>query len=148
MNERVLDTLNRFQQIFPEIEITSGYRSPSYNAGVGGARSSRHMHGDAFDFSGKGVSEDRARDAMNWLRSEGAKGFGTYNDGSFHVDWKPGSNRAWGPDRHATSLSQTPAWFQENALAHIRGEKPDTQYATVPPGSIPNVPSAPAARSI
>lgn len=31
------------------LRINSGYRSPSYNASVDGASSSRHMYGDAFD---------------------------------------------------------------------------------------------------
>ena len=33
------------------VSLNSGYRSPEYNAGVGGAQFSRHMYGDGFDFS-------------------------------------------------------------------------------------------------
>ena len=31
------------------ISVTSGYRSPEYNAGIGGVMHSRHMYGDGFD---------------------------------------------------------------------------------------------------
>lgn len=144
----IKDILDRFQKTFPEVDITSGYRSPGYNAGVGGAKSSRHMHGDAFDFSGKGLSPERGADAVNWLRSEGATGLGTYKDGSFHVDWKPGGNRAWGPDRSFASLGQTPGWFQDIASDHRSGVKFDGRFATVPPSTIPSTPApapAPAA---
>jgi hypothetical protein len=145
INPRIKDILDRFQTTFPEVDVTSGYRSPSYNAGVNGAKASRHMHGDAFDFSGKGLSPERSADAVNWLRSQGATGLGTYKDGSFHVDWKPGGNRAWGPDRSFTSLGQTPGWFQDIASDHRSGVKFDGRYATVPSGSIPSVPAqAPA----
>ena len=34
--------------------ITSGYRSPKYNASVGGAKSSVHMTGKAIDISVRG----------------------------------------------------------------------------------------------
>ncbi len=38
--------------------INSGYRSPSYNASVGGATRSRHMYGDAFDIDPLSISVD------------------------------------------------------------------------------------------
>ncbi len=33
------------------LRVNSGYRSPDYNAGVGGATSSRHQYGDGFDLA-------------------------------------------------------------------------------------------------
>lgn len=67
------------------IVVNSGYRSPSYNAQVGGATWSRHMYGDAFDL-----------DALNWSSStlanacwdEGAGYVSTYADGHVHCDWR------------------------------------------------------------
>ena len=38
------------------LRINSGYRSPSYNSGVGGATRSRHMYGDAFDIDPLSIS--------------------------------------------------------------------------------------------
>ena len=38
------------------LKINSGYRSPSYNSGVGGATRSRHMYGDGFDIDPVGIS--------------------------------------------------------------------------------------------
>ena len=38
------------------IDITSAYRTLSHNTKVGGSKSSRHMLGDAIDFSAKGFT--------------------------------------------------------------------------------------------
>lgn len=38
------------------LRINSGYRSPTYNSGVGGATRSRHMYGDAFDIDPLSIS--------------------------------------------------------------------------------------------
>lgn len=38
------------------LEVNSAYRSPDYNAGIGGAGSSRHMYGDGFDLDPVNVS--------------------------------------------------------------------------------------------
>lgn len=38
------------------IKVNSGYRSPSYNASIDGATSSRHMYGDGFDLDPVSVS--------------------------------------------------------------------------------------------
>jgi uncharacterized protein YcbK (DUF882 family) len=67
------------------IPIVSGYRSPAYNAEVGGARDSRHTHGDAADISSAlHVTVDQARRA-------GFTGIG-FNRAAWvvHVDTRPG----------------------------------------------------------
>ena len=51
--------LAEFKSTFPEVRITSGYRDPSYNAKVGGASGSQHIHGKAFDFSVRDLPEER-----------------------------------------------------------------------------------------
>ena len=45
--------------IVPELEITSGYRSPTHNANVGGARASQHTHGNALDISSTNWTNDQ-----------------------------------------------------------------------------------------
>lgn len=40
------------------LQLTSGYRDPEYNKSVGGAKKSRHMHGDAMDISVRDINRD------------------------------------------------------------------------------------------
>lgn len=73
-----------------QFTINSAYRSPAYNAGVGGAKGSMHMSGKAVDVSMSGVDRDTF---IKYASQEGFRGIGTY--GSFiHVDL--GSRRTWG----------------------------------------------------
>ena len=66
------------------ISVNSGYRSPGYNAGVGGVTHSRHMYGDAADMNPSAVSLDRLADLCE---AEGAGYIGMYS--SFvHCDWR------------------------------------------------------------
>ena len=64
--------------------VNSGYRSPDYNASVGGATFSRHMYGDAFDLAPSSVS-------LSQLESEcyahGA-GFVSVYTSHVHCDWR------------------------------------------------------------
>ena len=94
---------------FPALKVSSAYRSPEHNARVGGASNSRHMHGDAVDLVG--VNAQNVAAIVAALQAQGFRGFGYYNNGSLHADM--GSRRAWGPDRTAGSLSQTPYAFQQ-----------------------------------
>ncbi|TNC10824.1 hypothetical protein FF100_21990 [Methylobacterium terricola] len=130
---RVRNILNEFQKRFPEATITSGYRDPNYNKNHGGAGDSRHMHQDAFDFKwAPGTSDVTKAQAVNFLRVHGAGGLGTYNKtgDKFHADWRQTTPVAWGPDTHATSLNQTPDWFQKIAADHRNGVRPDPR--TIP----------------
>jgi hypothetical protein len=77
------------------IAILSWYRTPAWNANVGGATQSRHMQADATDFDvhmvdsfGAGVF-DKAADKV-YARG----GFGTYPSGSRHTDSR-GSKARW-----------------------------------------------------
>ncbi|WP_226576680.1 D-Ala-D-Ala carboxypeptidase family metallohydrolase [Acuticoccus sediminis] len=94
------------------LTISSGYRSPSHNARVGGASHSRHMQGDAVDLTG--VTADNVAAIVGALQSRGFRGFGYYNNGSLHADM--GQRRAWGPDRTSGSLGQTPYAFQQAVM--------------------------------
>jgi len=118
------------QDRFPNIKLTSTVRH--------GNRASQHYHGTATDWSARGASEQEKRDFIEFARYYGAGGLGTYNkEGtSFHVDFRGGTPVAWGPDRHYTSIGQTPRWFQQVAAEHRAGRRP-SQYAVRPPGDIP-----------
>ena len=66
------------------LAVNSGYRSPAYNAGVGGATWSRHMYGDAFDLDPVSVSLDTLADAC---AAHGAGYVGVY-ESHIHCDWR------------------------------------------------------------
>ena len=51
--------------------ILSGYRSPSYNAAIGGARASRHMQCDALDVAAPKLPVGKLRAVLKQLRTEG-----------------------------------------------------------------------------
>ncbi len=77
------------------ISISSGYRSPSHNARVGGATNSRHMKGMAADIVVEGVSPQNVQGAIRKLMSEGKMhkgGLGVYKNFT-HYDI--GKYRTW-----------------------------------------------------
>jgi hypothetical protein len=96
--------LERLQGVVGPLEITSGYRDPEHNAAVGGAKGSEHIHGNAFDVSTRGMSDEERTALIAKARAAGFKGIGVY-DNSLHFD--VGADRAWGPDYHRGSL---PEW--------------------------------------
>lgn len=66
------------------ITITSGYRPPAINAAVGGASQSRHLVGDAVDFSVAGYSPSTVYQRLDaWW---GARGGLASGNGFTHID--------------------------------------------------------------
>lgn len=119
LSPRAGSAYQQFLQQYPQIPVTSAYRDPTYNAKVGGAKGSAHMHGDALDFSMRGLDEAQKAEVVDWWRGQGATGIGFYpNSDSIHVDMREGPNRAWGPNYSHTSLDQTPEWFRSIASEH------------------------------
>ncbi len=72
------------------ISVNSGYRSPDYNAGVGGATFSRHMYGDAFDLDPSSVSLGELEDTCY---AHGA-GFVSVYVSHVHCDWRNDTQEA------------------------------------------------------
>ena len=65
------------------ITINSGYRSPEWNAKIGGAENSQHLLGKAADIVIDGVSPDEVADAIEFLIDGGMMkqgGLGRYKD--------------------------------------------------------------------
>lgn len=114
LDPRLQKIIEDFKRQYPDVRITSGFRDPSYNAAVGGARGSQHTHGNAFDFSVRGMDEAKQREVADYLRGQGLQGFGYYpKSQSMHADL--GGQRFWGPDYTKGSLGQTPEWFRQFA---------------------------------
>jgi hypothetical protein len=67
------------------LTVTSGYRCPGYNAGVGGVTYSRHQYGDASDLDASGWSVEELGVVCDDL---GADYVGLYEDGHTHCDWR------------------------------------------------------------
>jgi hypothetical protein len=65
------------------LTLNSGYRSPEYNASVGGVTNSRHMFGDAFDIAPGNASLSQLEQAC-----EDYGGFLVEYDTFAHCDWR------------------------------------------------------------
>ena len=79
-----IDRLQGMRDQLGPLTVNSGYRNPDYNAGIGGASSSRHMYGDAFDIDPWDVSLDRLADEC---ADQGAGYVGVYST-HIHCDWR------------------------------------------------------------
>lgn len=90
---RVLDDLRG--ALGKPITITSSYRSPAYNAGVGGKSRSLHLKFNAIDFQVKGVSPKKVHAVLVAMRSAGRfkGGVGLYST-FVHVDTR-GYSASW-----------------------------------------------------
>lgn len=102
------------------IKIRSGYRNPSKNARVGGARGSAHMQGKAVDISLKGLSDAQRTALTVALINAGAKRVGAYSGNTgLHVDMRDmGGGASHGDfhamfDKTARNLNKAPSWFRD-----------------------------------
>jgi len=78
------------------IIINSGYRSPSHNKSIGGAKYSQHLQGKASDIVVKGYTPYEVYEAIEYLISEGEMkqgGLSQYNT-FVHYDVR-GSRARW-----------------------------------------------------
>jgi zinc D-Ala-D-Ala carboxypeptidase len=60
-----VNVLQPLRDKFGVVNITSGYRAPAVNIGIGGSRNSDHCRGMAADLEIPGVSN---RDVVSWIR--------------------------------------------------------------------------------
>lgn len=89
-------SMNRLQSLRDmlgvPLVINSAYRSPTYNAKVGGAKSSQHLKAKAFDIS---MANHNPIEFERAARAVGFTGFGFYKrQGFMHIDTGPA--REWG----------------------------------------------------
>jgi len=86
-----LDSLQLMREIINKpLKINSAYRSPIYNARIGGAPLSRHKFGDAFDIS---LQNHNKEDLHKAALQAGFQGFGLNYNSFIHVD--KGGYRTW-----------------------------------------------------
>ena len=78
-----VERLQAIRDVAGALGVNSGYRSPTYNASVGGASKSRHMYGDAFDIRPLSTS-------VNALEPKCTQNGGTLVEYNSHVhcDWR------------------------------------------------------------
>jgi uncharacterized Zn-binding protein involved in type VI secretion len=98
------------QQVGYQLQVTSGYRSPEYNANVGGAKRSQHMEGNATDIVQTGLTEQQRKDFIQAAIDNGFTAIGIYNTFT-HIDIR-GAKVAWGSNGSRTSLPNYP-WALE-----------------------------------
>lgn len=65
------------------LTVRSGFRCVPHNADVGGAKDSRHIHGDACDLEPNMYTIAQCEQA-------GAVGIGFEGNFATHIDWRPG----------------------------------------------------------
>jgi hypothetical protein len=137
LSDPVLAYKSRLQEMFPQVRITSEFRSAGENQAVGGAKGSQHLSGNALDINTTGMSEEQKAAVINDAIANGAKGIGWYNPNSMHVDFRQ-NPAAWGPNKSASTLGRTPPWFREAAQKL-------TAQGNQSPVATPVQPGAPAA---
>lgn len=125
----VKEILTKLYGKYPEFSVSSGYRSPSYNKKIGGARRSEHTHGRAADIQlPSSWTEEQKSNFLTDALNSGFKrviGYDKY-PGMFHLDTNPkfGDNYfMW--NKSSKNMGAAPGWYQRLA------------------GGIPNVPSEP-----
>jgi hypothetical protein len=113
MQSEIRDFSKTLLEEYPTLVMTSGYREPSAKT----RSTSQHVHGNAADFSLRGLTmEEKARFVDRVLSDSRTGGIGYYpNNDSIHIDFRT-NPAAWGQNRSSSSLPNTPAWFRNPVL--------------------------------
>lgn len=106
------------KQLGIDLTINSGYRSPSHNAKVGGAKGSSHTHGEAADIDMTGMSDAEKAQLVQTLRANGAMRFIAYSNdpNMLHVDMSMAQGGEWFMfDKKNENMGKAPDWFKQIA---------------------------------
>jgi zinc D-Ala-D-Ala carboxypeptidase len=118
IDERALDMLQELRQILNKpFIINSAYRDPEYNKAIGGAKSSQHMLGTAFDIS---MSNHNPAEFEEAAIKVGFRGIGHYPGSNFmHIDARHSGNtvRWYGTGSNAK-------WFPKETKSNFSGNEP------------------------
>ncbi|MFZ5480858.1 MAG: D-Ala-D-Ala carboxypeptidase family metallohydrolase [Myxococcota bacterium] len=127
MQSHVVDLMQAVRDdVAGPVSVNSGYRSPEYNAGVGGVEYSRHQYGDAVDMDVDGETADWLADVCD---AHGADYVATYETGHTHCDWR---DHALDPAFYdvPSAMAAAPAPRPEHAATLTRVEGVWTAPAT------------------
>lgn len=130
---RLIEISNRMEKV---LTINSGYRSPKYNAKVGGAKESLHMSGLAVDISTSGFSDDDVKNLIRIASQEGFLGIAVY-DSFVHLDL--GSRRSWNRDKFddyiAIHLQDGFRKGEVSSVAKVEEPLPEKKEKKIPDGT-------------
>lgn len=118
---------------FGHIGVNSGYRSPSHNKAVGGAKKSQHIHRRAIDLQTAGMSKGDRDALLRELASDPrVGGVGLYPSGNIHFDTRPrgknGTLAIWGSDYSSASAPRALRIAAAQAPRRL-GNQPSQAYA-------------------
>ena len=115
-----------------ELVVQSGHRSKEYNASVGGAKGSRHMHGDALDISMAGMTDAEKKKLVASLSAAGFKRIIGYDGmNAIHVDMAEGYTNSpnakvadgiyvmW--NKSESNNGSAPQWYKEGIIEGMAG---------------------------
>jgi len=107
IDDALIDALEEIRAHFNmPVTITSGYRSPEYNASINGAKKSKHMLGQAADIRVQGVLPIKV---AAFAQEIGMGGIGLYDYGGMsgftHIDTRDGNWRGVQISSKGSSLS-------------------------------------------
>lgn len=89
------------QSVGRPLRLNSGYRTPEYNASIGGAKNSMHVQRKAVDIQWPLSGTDGKRQFIQKAIDAGFSGIGCYNS-FMHADI--GAKRCWGPSGGRASM--------------------------------------------
>ena len=126
------------------LTITSAYRSTEHNSKVSFTKASRHTKGDAFDIDVSRYSDEEKARLISLFISTGARGIGHYDNGTIHIDFRPGKGNGpgglalwYGQNRDYRKGEQ---WFAAGVEQGLTIE--GRSVATVPGGPVNPIYSA------
>lgn len=119
------------------VSVNSGYRSPTRNAAVGGAKHSQHISGNAVDLNVRGLTDQQKASLLDTAIESGAKGIGLYSSGNvIHMDARA-KPAVWSNSYAGIPVSAAPSWARP-ALQDMMDAGP----FAVTPRTAPPVPTA------
>jgi zinc D-Ala-D-Ala carboxypeptidase len=142
LNFAALDALQKLRvKLGRPIILNSAYRSPAYNAKIGGAKASKHMEGIAFDCS---MTNHNPEEFERAAVSLGFRGIGHYPGSNFmHIDTRKSSTvvRWVGTGKNArwfftASSRPAPAPVPARALSGIAGQLVDSALGSSGAGRV------------
>ena len=154
VDARALTMANELGRRFEEltgrrVEMNSGFRDPGTNDRVGGAKQSRHMHGDAFDFNIKDLPDEEKTAFLSLARQVGFQGIGFYEGGPGHIHLDIGKARSWGatPEwaKGATQETASTGYIGQSSMSVGYGNLPMPANMAMRASGITQPAEAPAA---